>query len=468
MELKCINVLTKDLSLKYNFVPVKEDSKSITCYYNSDEDLHFLNIISEKEIFLIEKPEKEIIKARNTIYKKSFKDLINKETELLNKNKNSERNIVNLLNYIISYAVDINSSDIHIEGLNDIVIFRIRIDGVLNDLCRIDKYYHQNIISRIKVLSNLDYTVKNIPQDSRFTFNCEDRKIDIRVATIPTVNGEKIVLRLLDKNKIEYTKSGIGLYGANLNKINLLLKQPQGLILSVGPTGSGKSSTIYTLIQDIYTREKNIITIEDPVEYKIDGINQININENVGMNFEKGLEAILRLDPDILMIGEIRNFNTANTALRASITGRIVFSTLHTSDCSSTILRLSDMGIEKYIISAGLIGIISQRLVRKLCSCKKKVKKYVDIYNEELEYYEPSRCCKCHDGYIGRKAVFEILIMDQNIKEAINNGENLEKIKEIAINNGMVTLKDSLKEYLVNGITSLDEIYKNIMTIDDI
>lgn len=450
-------------------IPINETEYSISIYTIFD---------NEKNIKYFEKYANKIIEYKEV----SIEEFENKKKELLNEkyinnikseiNKlkitENETSIVNLVDAILDYTINKKASDIHIEGLEKEVLIRVRIDGVLNNLCRINKKHQQKIISRIKILSNLDYTVKNIPQDSRFSYSFRDRTIDIRVATTPTVYGEKIVLRILDKQSIEYTRDGIGLEGENLKKVLNLITQPSGLILCVGPTGCGKSSTIYTILKYIKNDEINIITIEDPVEHKIEGINQININEKTGLSFETGLQAILRLDPDKIMVGEIRNIDTAITAMRASITGRMVFSTLHTSDCPSTIYRLLDMGLERYLISAGLIGIISQRLVRKLCTCKKKVKSYVDIYDEDLIHYEAVGCEKCNNGYLGRKAVYEILILNQEIKRAINNNATLEELTKIAIDSDMVLLKDAMKKELIEGVTSVEEIRKNIMTIGEI
>lgn len=469
--IKTFSISKKD-SYEYSAVPVYEDDYKIifkTNSFSSEKELS-LELLTGKKIEFNVVDEIELNQLREKVYIKEELSIIKKYSEKLNKIDFLEYEIVivELINKILNYTIKNKGSDIHIEGIEDFVLFRVRIDGVLNIICKIHKKYQQNIISRIKVLSNLDYTVKNIPQDSRFTYTYENRSIDIRVATTPTVYGEKIVLRILDKSSIEYTKEGIGLFDENLNKINQLINQPSGLILCVGPTGCGKSSTIYTLLKEINSDKLNLITIEDPVEHKIEGINQININEKAGLNFDTGLQAILRLDPDKIMIGEIRNIDTANTAIRASITGRMIFSTLHTYDCPSTIYRLLDMGVKDYLISAGLIGVISQRLVRELCSCKKKVKAYVDIYKEELTYFEPVGCLECNNGYKKRYAVFEILTLNQKIKEGINNNLTLDEFKKLCIDSGLITLKESMKKELVSGKTSLEEVYKNIMTIGDI
>lgn len=476
--LSCLSIIDRKLSVKYNIVPIEEKKDSILCIasrFNKGE-VDNLEILLNKRVVIEEVSIEELNEKRIEVFKSYERIKILEKIELLNQYKlnihleNSIENkspIIEIMDLIIEHAIVEKCSDIHIEGIEREVVVKIRIDGSLKELCRLNKEYQQKIISRIKVLSNLDYTVKNIPQDSRFTYKYNNKNIDIRVATTPTVYGEKIVLRILDKNNVDYTKEGIGLYGEDVIKVNKLLSQPSGLILSVGPTGCGKSSTIYTFLKYLMNEEINIITIEDPVEYKIEGINQININEEAGLDFNEGLKAILRLDPDVLMLGEIRSLDTATTAIRASITGRKVFSTIHTSDSPSTIYRLLDMGVENYLISSGVIGIISQRLVRKLCDCKRKKKDYIELYDEVIEYYEPVGCEKCNDGYIGRVAIFEILILNQKLKEGINKNKSLDELREIAKEGGMVTLKEAMKKAVLEGKTSIDEVYKNIMTIGD-
>lgn len=461
------NLINREEIIEKGIIPIYNEEILDKLIIKEDVNIEDIYLYSQNtNILKVDNEEFKKLKSLILIREKTS-DIAKIIEKIENNIKKDDLLLVKLIDYIIEYAILTNSSDIHFEGSNDDVVVRVRTDGVLNNLCKLKNTHHQRLISRIKILSNLDYTIKNIPQDSRFTYKFKNESIDIRVATTPTVFNEKIVLRILDKLKIEYTKEGIGLFGNNLEKVNKLINQPSGIILSVGPTGCGKSSTIYTLLEDIKSEDINIMTIEDPVEYKISGINQINIDEKSGFTFEKGLEAILRLDPDKIMIGEIRNAQAARTAFRASITGRMIFSTLHTSDCPSTIIRLQDMGIENYLISAGLMGIISQRLVRKLCTCKKKVVEYVDIYNEELTFYKPVGCEKCKKGYLGRIAVFEILILNQKLKEAINKNKSLDELNKIALDSGMVPLKEELKKLLLNGETSLNEIYKNIITINE-
>ncbi|WP_039856670.1 GspE/PulE family protein [Peptoniphilus sp. oral taxon 386] len=475
-----IGIVNKDISMKYNVVPKLENNSNIV-FWSTEIDQNtqlYLEILLNKTITFEICSDEELINHRKSVYsvsdmsilKSSLEDFESRveiesgELELGEKSKVSE-----FLNNIIFYAIENKCSDIHIDGLINSSLIRVRIDGILMDLFEIKKSVIKFIINRIKVLSNLDYTVKNIPQDGRFSFNYLGKNIDIRVAITPTIYSEKVVLRILDRENVLFTKKGIGLHGDKLKAVETLIKQPNGLILVCGPTGSGKTSTLYTLLKSIQSEDINILTIEDPVEYKIEGINQLEINEKVGFDFNSGLKTILRLDPDKIMVGEIRDKETASTSLRASITGHLVLSTLHTNDSPSAIYRLKDMGIESYLISAGIIGIISQRLVRKLCDCKIKEKKYIDIFDEEMEIYKKCGCPKCaNSGYAGRKAVFEILILDDELKEALNSSISLTEFRKLCKKHNMISLKESMKELLLEGITSLDEVYKNIITIGDL
>lgn len=473
-----LKIINRDISIKYNIVPQNENKDSIVFWSISDDQNTsvYLKVLTGKNIIFKICSEGELILHRKNIYRADDKSTILKELSELEDDVTFEKTsdnditdspIVRLLNSLLDYGIEHNCSDIHIDSKKEGSTIRTRVDGVLNYIDEIPLKSTQMLISRIKVLSNLDYTIKNIPQDGRFTYEHLNKSIDIRVATTPTSFGEKIVLRILNKETVEYTKEGIGLKGENLNTINSLIHQPNGLLLICGPTGSGKTSTIYTLLKSIKSEEINIMTIEDPVEYKIEGINQIEINEKVGLNFESGLKSILRLDPDIIMVGEIRNLETADTAIKASISGRLVFSTIHANDSPASIYRLLDMGIDNYLLSAGVIGIVSQRLLRKLCSCKKKVKKYVELYGREMEIYEPVGCEKCYNGYRGRVAVFEILVINEELKRAINRGVSLSDLRKLAEKSGMIPLKLAMEDILARGDTSLEEIYKNIMTIGE-
>lgn len=461
-----------------NFIaPAREEDDCFVFYSLHNDELLKYNLeqkLQKKVLFEI-KSEEKVIDEIDKIYRDEEKYNILRDINLrykdditLKENEKEDSPAVRVLDYIIRQSIIRNASDIHIEPRFQDIVVRIRIDGALNELMRLPKNIYPYLVTRIKILSKLDISEKRLPQDGRFSFKFKNEDIDIRVATTPTGTGEKIVLRILDVQRISYTPEGIGLSGENLDKVMNLISQPSGLILCCGPTSSGKTSSLYTILRKIQKDDINIMTIEDPIEYKIDGINQIEVNPNTGLTFEKGLKAILRMDPDKVMIGEIRNEDTAHIAISSSITGHLVLSTLHTESSPASIGRLIDMGIEPYLISAGLIGVISQRLIRKLCPhCKEKIKNTNPLVNSKY-VYRASGCEKCNSGYSGRIAVFEIMIVDSEIRQMITNRESVAKIKEVSIKKGMNTLSHEILNLIENGETTFEEFYKNVHTVGEL
>lgn len=461
-----------------NFIaPAREEGNSLVFYSIHIDDILKYNLEQklQREVILEESSKEKILEELDKIYKDEKKDFlledINSNYEdllVIGDEEKEDSPAVRLLDYILRESIEKNASDIHIEPRFEKIVVRIRIDGALNKLIELPKKIYPHLVTRIKILSGLDISEKRLPQDGRFSFTFSEEKIDIRVATTPTGNAEKIVLRILDIQRISYTPEGIGLLNDNYEKVMSLISQPSGLILICGPTSSGKTSTLYTLLRKIQNEELNIMTIEDPIEYKIDGINQIEVNPNTGLSFEKGLKAILRMDPDKIMIGEIRNEDTAHIAISSSITGHLVLSTLHTESSPASIGRLIDMGIEPYLISAGLIGVISQRLIRKLCPhCREKIKNTNPLIDSEY-IYRAKGCSKCNGGYKGRIAVFEIMIIDSEIRDMISRKENVKNIKNLAIEKGMNTLSSEILKLIEKGETSFDEYYKNIHTVGEL
>ena len=461
-----------------NFIaPAREEGNSLVFYSIHIDDILKYNLEQklQREVILEESSKEKILEELDKIYKDEKKDFlledINSNYEdllVIGDEEKEDSPAVRLLDYILRESIEKNASDIHIEPRFEKIVVRIRIDGALNKLIELPKKIYPHLVTRIKILSGLDISEKRLPQDGRFSFTFSEEKIDIRVATTPTGNAEKIVLRILDIQRISYTPEGIGLLNDNYEKVMSLISQPSGLILICGPTSSGKTSTLYTLLRKIQNEELNIMTIEDPIEYKIDGINQIEVNPNTGLSFEKGLKAILRMDPDKIMIGEIRNEDTAHIAISSSITGHLVLSTLHTESSPASIGRLIDMGIEPYLISAGLIGVISQRLIRKLCPhCREKIKNTNPLIDSEY-IYRAKGCSKCNGGYKGRIAVFEIMIIDSEIRDMISRKENIKNIKNLAIEKGMNTLSSEILKLIEKGETSFDEYYKNIHTVGEL
>lgn len=373
---------------------------------------------------------------------------------------------VQLSQTILSDAAEACCSDVHIEPAGESWRVRMRRNGTLFLYGSYPKSLYSEFVTRIKFLTAMDIGEKRRPQDGRFTFEYGGRHVDVRASAIPVKGEEKLVLRLLDRTGLDYTPEGIGLVGNNLALVQKLLRQPLGLVLICGPTGSGKTSTLYTFIQLLNRVERNILTIEDPVEFDIDGINQMQVNPKADITFSTGLEAMLRQDPEVMMVGEVRSMETAEIALRSSITGHLIFSTLHTTDSPSAIIRLMDMGVEPYMLSAGIIGVISQRLVRKLCDhCKKEVHTKDDYFKIDDTTYEAVGCEKCFEGYTGREAVFEIMVMDEKIRSLIRPGVSLDALKGAAVESGMIPLKEALREKILEGSISVEEAYRTIMTM---
>lgn len=377
--------------------------------------------------------------------------------------------IVMLVKDLIEKAARKRASDIHIEALEQNVRVRFRIDGALYEQARYSIQLLPAIVARVKIIGGMDIGEKRKPQDGRITQVVDRVEYDIRVSVLPSVYGEKIVMRLAVKKSLTRNKSELGLKPNEMKQFDHILKNPHGILLVTGPTGSGKSTTLYTALSELNKEDVNIITVEDPVEANIDGINQVQVNPKADLTFATALRSILRQDPDIIMIGEIRDKETAGIAVQASITGHLVVSTLHTNSAASTITRLEDMGVEDYLIADSVIGVIAQRLVRRLCpECKKahpvtdEEREILDIKDKEPHMiYEPVGCKHCDNmGYKGRIGVYEIMEMTEALKLIISKGGNANDIKEQALKEGMHTLRMSASEYVLDGITSVSEMMK--------
>lgn len=383
--------------------------------------------------------------------------------------------IVRLVNQIIEQAVHKRASDIHFEPMEDQVRIRFRVDGVLQEAMRHDITLFPALVARVKIVSGMDISEKRKPQDGRMTSIVDRSEYDIRVSNLPTVFGEKIVMRLTQKKALTRDKKDLGFQPEDLAKFDKILSHPHGIILVTGPTGSGKSTTLYTALSELNKESVNIITVEDPVEANLNGINQVQVNPKAGLDFASSLRSILRQDPDIIMIGEIRDNETAGIAVKASITGHLVVSTLHTNSAASTITRLADMGIENYLIADSLIGVIAQRLVRRVCPECKKMVPLTDMEKEEMRIRPEYRsrqilvpkasvggeCMRCGGtGYHGRVGIYEILPMSNAIKRVIIRNGSAEEIENQAIREGMKTLITAANQYVLQGITTMDEVHR--------
>lgn len=384
--------------------------------------------------------------------------------------------VVKLVNNIIEGGVRQRASDIHIEPFEYKVRVRYRIDGVLREIISYDRALYAAIIARLKVISGMDISEKRKPQDGRITITVDRREYDIRVSNLPTVFGEKVVMRLASKEGFKRDKKDLGLSPTDLVKFDNILRNPHGIILVTGPTGSGKSTTLYTALSELASDEVNIITVEDPVEANVDNVNQVQVNVKANLTFASALRSILRQDPDIIMIGEIRDGETAEIAVKASITGHLVVSTLHTNSTAASISRLIDMGIEPYLLGDSLVGIIAQRLVRRLCpECKESYeadeeeKRVLKVpQNEPLKLYKACGCEACgNTGYYGRIGVYEIMPISRKIKKLIASGANADEITAQAVTEGMNTLRMSASNYVKQGLTSFNEMMKITYETDD-
>ncbi|MGD6957100.1 GspE/PulE family protein [Rossellomorea aquimaris] len=377
--------------------------------------------------------------------------------------------IAKLVNQLLSNAMTQKASDIHIDPHETKVHIRYRVDGILRTDRTLPKHMQSMLTARIKIMSQLDITEHRVPQDGRIKTNIDFRPIDLRVSTLPTVYGEKIVLRILDLSSSLNDLGHLGFNSLNLKRFQDLIDRPTGIVLITGPTGSGKSSTLYAALNKLNTEEVNIITVEDPVEYQLEGVNQIQVNSNVGLTFATGLRSILRQDPNIIMVGEIRDRETAEVAIRASLTGHLVLSTIHTNDSLSTVTRLIDMGVEPFLVATSVSGIVAQRLVRKVCrDCAREdfpTLREKDIFNRRGMSIEKiirgSGCASCNmTGYKGRMAIHEVLMVNDEMKKIIMNNETLSSLREVAIKNKTIFLLDDGLFKVKQGMTTTEEILR--------
>ena len=383
----------------------------------------------------------------------------------------NESPVVKIVNHVIYQALREKASDIHVEPQDRSLRIRYRCDGVLREVQQPPAKLRASIISRLKIMAGLDIAERRIPQDGKFQLRIDGRQVDFRVSTLPTVHGEKVVLRILDSSALALSLETLGFEEKALKDIREAISRSYGMLLITGPTGSGKSTSLYSCVNEILSVTENITTVEDPVEYQIEGVNQVPVNVKRGLTFARALRSILRQDPDTVMIGEIRDLETAEIAIKASLTGHRVFSTLHTNDAPSTVTRLVDMGIDEYLVSSAVQCIAAQRLCRRLCEdCKREVGTlparrlealgFLAEEADDAKLWEPVGCTRCQDGYRGRFALLETMLMEDEVRRAVVEGASAPKIREIAVKNGMVPLRRAGILNVLRGKTSLEEVLR--------
>lgn len=488
VDTEAVKAISANLAAKHNIIPISIKNNKIQIVMSDP-----LNIIAiddtriatgyQVEIFMASTREvrEAIRKYYSSQYVLKAADELSKE-QVSNKAENKEEEaataaaeevknapVVRLVDSIIENAVRGRASDIHIEPFEKYVRVRYRIDGELTEVLRTPADTLGALITRFKILSDLNIAEKRLPQDGRIMTSIDGKEVDLRVSILPKVNGEKVVVRILSRDSFLVKKESLGITSDELNKLEKFISNPNGIILVTGPTGSGKSTTLYTMLNELNTENKNIITVEDPVEFLMEGINQVSVNSKIGLTFAAGLRSILRQDPDIIMIGEIRDGETAEIAIRSAITGHLVLSTLHTNDAPSSILRLADMGIEPYLIATSVCGIIAQRLVRKVCpSCAEEYeatpyeKAILGIDdNMKVNIKRAKGCNVCgNKGYKGRVGIYEIMEITREHREMIMKGCSTDELRDLSIEKGMNTLRAACTGHVLKGITTMDELMR--------
>ncbi len=483
-----LKLLPSEYMKKHLVIPVEKKGSTLVVAMADPTDQSVINeigFITGLRVEPVVAPEKSIKDFIEENIEKGFdldklipQEILEEEIEVIQEEEEKEREreeeieeapIVRFVNYIITEAIRLRASDIHIEPYEDFLRVRYRIDGVLHEMMTPPLKIKNALISRIKIMSNMNIAEKRLPQDGRFKMKIKDREIDFRVSTLPTLFGEKVVIRILDKEGLKWNLSELGFEKDELKMFKKAISLPYGMILVTGPTGSGKTTTLYSAILELNKTEVNISTVEDPVEYNLPGINQVQVNESIGLTFASALRSFLRQDPDIIMVGEIRDLETAEISIKAALTGHLVLSTLHTNDAPSTVGRLVDMGVEPFLVSSSLNLVIAQRLVRVICPhCKEEVEpdpaslEELGISPDDgIRFFKGKGCKECNfTGYKGRIGIFEMMEINSELRDAILRKEPADVLREIAIKNGMRTLRESGIMKIKKGITTIDEVLR--------
>ncbi|MGI6731038.1 MAG: GspE/PulE family protein [Anaerovoracaceae bacterium] len=482
------STISEELARKHSLIPIKKEGRVLTVVTAEPLNFYALDDVKKAtglDVSMALSPLKDIHNAIDRYYgsevaEKAFEDL-QKEYDRINMASLSEMTesevanapVVRLINSLLQHAIKSAASDIHIEPTAKDLRIRFRIDGQLHEVMTSSMASHPAIMTRIKIMSNLDIATKRVPQDGRVETIADGKAVDLRVSLLPTVHGEKAVVRILGGKTVGLDKNQLGISAHNMQLFNKITKSPYGIVLVSGPTGSGKTTTLYALLKELNKPEVNIITVEDPVEYKLEGINQVQVNAKAGLTFANGLRSILRQDPDIIMIGEIRDVETADIAIRASITGHLVLSTIHTNDAASSIVRLVDMGIEPYLVASSLVGVVAQRLVRNICTrCKISYKptpeEILVLKTDEPEVlYKGEGCPYCNfTGYKGRTSTHEVLVVTKEIRELVNERASMDDIAQMAVSQGTISLSQSCSELVFSGVTTVEELLRVTYSVD--
>lgn len=501
IDRQVLEAIPEDIVKKYKIVPVDKTGDTLTIALSDPSNIFLLDelrILTQCQIIPVISFESDIIEAINRYYgdedgtnlDEMLKEITDSDVAAVAEQieaegiiedaeqedmhdgvEVNEAPVIQLVNLIVTEAIKCGASDIHVEPYEKVLRLRYRVDGHLQEMTPPPKQFQNAILSRIKILSELDIAEKRLPQDGRFRVRYNNRAIDFRVATCPTVHGEKIVIRILDQGNLMVNLTDLGFEPHILQKFEDQIRKPWGMVLVTGPTGSGKSTTLYSALSTINDPRKNIQTIEDPVEYNLMGINQVHARPDIGLTFAAALRSFLRQDPDIIMIGEIRDLETAEIAIKAALTGHLVLSTLHTNDAPSTIQRLVNMGVEPFLVTASLLMVQAQRLVRRICTqCRVDFKPSEDLVqalnlkDSEALFYKGEGCDRCRQtGYKGRVGLYEVMSLDDQMRDAILNGVPAQHLKKLAAEKGMETLRMAGIRKVLEGITTIEEILSSTM-----
>lgn len=482
-----LRLIPEIVAKKQKIIAFKKDSSGLHVAICEESDLQVIDLIKKKTglnlviyVTTLENINNSLVLYARDV-QKAFEDLIRENVDGASKSAvNIDLPVIKIVDMILTYAHQNHASDVHVEPKEEESLVRFRIDGILHDIVSLPKKVHDQVVTRVKVLSKLRTDEHLQPQDGKITFDFEKSEIDIRVSIVPVLDGEKIVMRLLSSSSRQLSLTDLGLNDKDLAKVKKAYQRSYGMVLATGPTGSGKTTTMYAILKLLNNRDVNIMTIEDPVEYDIEGINQIQVNAKTNLTFASGLRSILRQDPNVILVGEIRDQETAGIAINSAMTGHLVLSTLHTTDAATSIPRLTEMGVEPFLISSTLTAIVAQRLVRKIhtaCRVSEEVKleELTRLLEKEvveksfglltkiktIRIYKGKGCEICHDtGFEGRIGIFEVMVLDEGLKEAINKKMDAQSISKIAVQSGMIPMLEDGLEKVKQGVTTLEEVLR--------